>query len=146
MLEHLQEVTIFAGLEERALDLLLQRAERECYDPEAVIVREGEPGNRFFLIINGTVAVLKRSPDGNEVELARLGRGDFFGEVCILDTFPRTATIRTLERTDLLRVPALAFLDLYETDAKQYGLLVLNMARDLARRLRRLDEVFAARQ
>ncbi|MBI3875106.1 MAG: cyclic nucleotide-binding protein, partial [Verrucomicrobia bacterium] len=64
---------------------------------------------------------------------------------CILETLPRVATVQAVTETHLLWMSSLAFLHLYERLPAQYGLLVLNIARDLSRRLRRLDERFAAK-
>ena len=77
--------------------------------------------------------------------LARLKAGDFFGEMCILETLPRVATVQAVAETRLFSISSLTFLKLYDAMPAQYGLLLLNLARDLSRRLRRLDEAFAAR-
>ena len=141
----LRRITIFAGLSDDALACLVRKAEKlECQAGE-VLVREGESGNRFFLVLAGEVQVLKRCKEGGETELARLGPGEFFGEMCVLETLPRVATVQTTVASTVLRLSALAFLELYESQPAQHSLLALNLARDLSRRLRRLDEVFAAR-
>lgn len=145
MLEYLERAPIFAGLEPSALQLLVSRAQRSVVPAGAVILKEGEPGNRFFLIESGAVRVLKNYGAPEETELARLEANDFFGEMCILETLPRTATVRAAAETSLISLSSMAFLHLYEQVPAQYGLLVLNLARDLSRRLRHLDERFAAR-
>jgi CRP/FNR family cyclic AMP-dependent transcriptional regulator len=140
-----KNVTIFAGLEPAALDLLMERAHRSEAHAGEVIVREGETGAQFYVIAAGCVRVCKRFDRAEEVELARLKDGDFFGEMCILETLPRAATVQAVADTVLFSLPAMAFHDLYKAMPAQYGILLLNMARDLSRRLRRLDEIFAVR-
>lgn len=143
MLTDLRVVPIFAHLDESALSLLMQRSRRKCYEPGAVILREGEEGGEFYLIANGQVSVVKKGPQGR-VELAKLGVGESFGEMCILDNQPRTATIVATKVTELLCLPKSVFNDLWKEHPVQFSTLILNIARDLSRRLRRIDDVFAA--
>lgn len=138
-------VPIFAGLSDAALELLMERARLSSGAPGAVIVREGEVGNRMFLIAAGSVRVCKRYGQPDELELARLKNGDFFGEMCILETLPRSATVYALSPTTLYSLSSMDFYYLYQAMPDQYSLLVLNIARDLSRRLRHLDEAFAGR-
>src|SRR2546426_10389828 len=142
----LKNVTIFADLDEPARTLLREHAERITVSAGGVVVREGEPGNQFYLIASGAVRVCKRFDRSDEVELARLKAGDFFGEMCILETLPRSATVQAVNDPGLFALTPTAFQDLFEAMPAQYSILLLNMARDLSRRLRRLDEIFAARQ
>ncbi|MBI4324882.1 MAG: cyclic nucleotide-binding domain-containing protein [Chloroflexi bacterium] len=141
----MQGVPIFAGLDSQGLDLLLQRVEEMTVAAGDLVLREGELGNRFFLIGSGSVRVCKQSGQPEEVELARLGPRDFFGEMCILETLPRSATVQALAPSTLFSLPSTAFYHLYKARPEQYCILLLNIARDLSRRLRRLDEAFAAR-
>ena len=141
----LQNVPIFAGLDDDALDLLWQRASESQAPPGTVIVREGESGNRFYLIGQGAVRVCKKLGQPDEVELARFGPNDFFGEMCILETLPRCASVEALASTTLYSLTSLTFFHLYENLPRQYSILLLNIARDLSRRLRRVDEVFASK-
>jgi len=140
-----ERVPIFAGLEPDALRLLAGRAQFSKAAEGSSIVKEGEPGNRFFLIESGSVRVVKGLGTPGEIELARLGPLDFFGEMCILETLPRAATVVAAAETRLWGLSSAAYLRLYEEQPKQYALLVLNIARDISRRLRSLDERFAQR-
>ncbi|MBI3875194.1 MAG: cyclic nucleotide-binding domain-containing protein, partial [Verrucomicrobia bacterium] len=67
MLVQLERVPIFAGLEPEALELLVSRTQRVAVQAGALIVKEGEPGNRFFLIESGTVRVVKKLGTPDEV-------------------------------------------------------------------------------
>jgi CRP-like cAMP-binding protein len=111
-----------------------------------VVVHEGDPGDRLFVIASGEVRACRDYSKVTEVELARLGPGECFGEMCILDTLPRSATIQTTNDSTLYALEAAAFYELQRAQPAQFSLLVLNMARDLSHRLRRLDAAFAAWQ
>src|SRR5690349_11600563 len=93
----LQNVPIFAGLDEAALDLLWQNARQDPMPAGTIIVREGEPGNRFYLVGSGKVRVCKGLGKPGETELAIFGPADFFGEMCILETLPRCASVQAIE-------------------------------------------------
>ena len=138
-------VPIFAGMKEDALAVLFQRAETLPAAEGGVIVREGEPGSKFYLIKSGAVRVMKRLGTADEVLLARLAARDFFGEMCILETLPRAASVQAMEASELIALPSGAFYQLYQAQPAQYSILVLNIARDLSRRLRKLDEAYAAK-
>jgi hypothetical protein len=83
----------FAELPRGALEALLGAAAVRSYEPNEVIVREGDPGTSFFLIEEGEVEVQTQDSAGKQLVLARLAVGDFFGEVAVLTGKPRTATI-----------------------------------------------------
>jgi CRP/FNR family transcriptional regulator, cyclic AMP receptor protein len=144
-LDPLRKVTIFAGLDDAALRRLLTKAVRLEVGAGEVILREGESGNQFYLLLSGEARVVKAFGTDREFELARVQAGDFFGEMCLLETLPRVATVQTTTTAVLLRLSAMAFLDLYDSRPEQHGILILNLARDLSRRLRRLDEAFASK-
>jgi len=111
-----------------------------------VVVREGEPGEQLFVIVSGQVRACRDYSKVTERELARLGSGECFGEMCILDTQPRSATIQTTHDSTLYSLDARAFYELQLTLPLQFNLLLLNLARDLSCRLRRLDAAFATWQ
>lgn len=70
-------------------------------EPGEDIVREGAPADKFFIVVDGEVEVL-RDVDGEERRLATMGKGQFFGEIAILRDMPRSATVRALTRVTLL--------------------------------------------
>ncbi|HYV28579.1 MAG TPA: cyclic nucleotide-binding domain-containing protein [Candidatus Eisenbacteria bacterium] len=137
-------IPIFTGLSEETLKHLWQQVEPVDVSAGTVIVREGELGSRLYLIGSGFMRVCKNFDKPNEVELAALTEGDFFGEMCILETMPRAATVQAVTDSTLYSMSSMAFYEMYEKMPGQYSILLLNIARDLSRRLRRLDEVFAA--
>ena len=138
-------VPIFAGLTDEALALLFKRAEGCAFGAGETVVREGDVGSKMYVIRSGAVRVVKRLGTPDEVLLARLGAKDFFGEMCILETLPRAASVQAMEHTELVALPSTAFYHLYQGLPGQYSILVLNIARDLSRRLRKLDEAYAVK-
>ena len=99
------------------------------------IVREGEPGAEMFIIQEGKVAVTKKIGD-TDVFLATLERGDFFGEMSLLESQPRSATVRALVPTRLVAVRAGELLMKFRRDPT----FAFEMLQRLSGRVRQLNE------
>jgi CRP/FNR family cyclic AMP-dependent transcriptional regulator len=140
----IEKVPIFAGLNEPAIRLLIDEAEEITAPAGSVIVSEGESGHQMYVIASGLVRVCKKFDRADETELARLRAGNFFGEMCILETLPRAATVQAVPDTTLYTLSSQTFYHLFKAMPDQYSLLLLNISRDLSRRLRHLDELYAA--
>ena len=118
---------LFAGLEAEELGRIADRTVETDYRSGGVIVREGEIGTGFFVIVSGAVRVVR---DGETV--GRLGPGEFFGELSVLDRRPRNAQVVADVPTTCL---ALASWDL-EAVISEQPTVALAMLRVLAGRLR----------
>jgi len=95
---------LFEVLSEDERNALVREMELESHDEGSVIISEGQPGSSMYIIASGEVKVFTNGPAGSTLYLARLGEGDFFGEVSMLSGKPRTATITASQRTELLRL------------------------------------------
>ena len=133
-----------AGLSEQALQFLGSLAGEERYPAGTVIVREGAPGERMFFICEGRVRVVKDQGARQPVVLAELGPGEYFGEMSLIECVARSASVVAAEPVRAFTLKNADFYKLYRAQPEQYGIVVLNLARDLARRLRALDERFVA--
>ncbi len=100
------------------------------------ILREGEPNDAMFFLMEGKVRVTK-----GDRELIEFAAGDSFGEIEMLDTKPAAASIRALAPCTVACLDHKAVHMLFHVDAKLFSLFMMNLARDLARRLRRMDEL-----
>jgi len=78
------------------------------------VLREGDPGDRFYIVVRGRAAVLKRTPSGAYLQLSVLEDGDHFGEIALLRNVPRTATVRTLTPCMFLTLTRSQFLGALE--------------------------------
>ena len=98
----LRSAPLFAGLEETEVEVISDRLRPETHPKGRDIIRQGEPGRKFFLIESGTVEVWVRHDDGAETLAVELGRGDYFGERALLQDIPRAATCRCKTRVQVL--------------------------------------------
>jgi len=126
----------FPGLKGDGLEHLEAVARKRFYPPDAVIVHEEEVGQTFFIIVQGEVEVTKQVNDQPERVLQRHGPGDFFGEMALIETLPRTATVRTLVPTAVLEISK----DEFDALLSQQPALALIVLRTLTHRLRQADQ------
>lgn len=105
----LSAVDAFNGLPEPALRNLEQELELVRLMPGQTLFRRGDPGNCLYVIVSGSLHVILDRPDGEEQVLALLASGDCLGEMAIMTGQPRSATVRALEGSALLKLPKPAF-------------------------------------
>lgn len=137
-------VSLFEGVDDEAFTLLASLASESHFKAGHVIVTRGDPGNKLFVIVKGLVRVL-RPARKEEVEVAKVRAGDFFGEMCILERLPRSATVQAVEDTHLLLLSHAAFEILFDKMPLQHHCVLSNMARALSARLRDLGDFLALR-
>jgi cAMP-dependent protein kinase regulator len=96
---------LFEDLNDEERVALIREMDLESHDEGSVIISEGDPGASMYVITSGEVKVYTRgSGNTGSVYLAKLGEGDFFGEVSVLTGKPRTATITASQPTEVLRL------------------------------------------
>jgi CRP-like cAMP-binding protein len=104
-------VPLFDDLSQDAFVELVNKLSYHRHVPGQLIIREGDPGRSFFVIVEGKVRIYKQAGD-KELTLAHLGEGAFFGEMALLSGAPRTANVVAQEETELLEVTDLVLRDL----------------------------------
>jgi len=108
---------------------------REFSANQMIVFEEDREGQTFFIIVSGRVHVTIYSPEGKQTILATLKRGDFFGEMALLDGEPRSASVVAAERCTLLTLYRKTFINLL----RQYPKLATQMLVEMSRRLRRAN-------
>jgi CRP/FNR family transcriptional regulator, cyclic AMP receptor protein len=140
----LGDIGLFGGLSEETLERLARELPRREITAGSVVVREGEAAKDMFVVIGGELEVEKSARDGTAVRVAVLGPGDWFGEMALIDIQPRSASVRAVAPSLVLRLDAEQVERLvYRLNVKDYALLIMNIARELSRRLRVADGILA---
>jgi CRP-like cAMP-binding protein len=135
----LQRMAIFGGVRADILRFLLGLSRSVRVAREEFFFREGDAADAMYVLESGRAEVLKRW-QGGQCLLHCLETGDCFGEMSLMDLFPRSASVRAIE--DCVAV-ALSVADLhrvFERDLEQFALIEMNMGREISRRLRESDE------
>ncbi|MGH1344764.1 MAG: cyclic nucleotide-binding domain-containing protein [Nannocystales bacterium] len=104
----LRNVDFLRDLSDEQVDELVASCRERPYAPGETILQQGDEGDELFIVQRGEVEVLLET-DGHSVEVARLGKGAFFGEMSLMTGQPRMATIRTLTETLVLVVSKTPF-------------------------------------
>lgn len=92
--ELLSAMPLFTEINPSHVKIIASKLTAESHPPGAVIIRQGDIGDKFYLIESGTVSVRRPGEDtGEETVVARLGQGEYFGEIALLMNVPRTASV-----------------------------------------------------
>ncbi len=130
----------FSGLPAPALRSLEHELERVRLMAGQTLFRRGDPGDALYVVLSGSLQVLLDRPDGEEQVLALLVTGDCLGEMAIMTGQPRSATVRALEPSELLKMPTRVFEGLVsEHPIVQQSMLQLATRRQSGRELALTD-------
>ena len=139
-IELLQTVSIFWDLKPEELGYIAEKMIARRYENGNYIFLEDSDGEQCFFVLKGSVKVTRLSKDGREVILAMLNKGDFFGEMSLLDGESRSANVIALEKTEVLTLDRNDFLDV----VNDYPQIAVQLLKELAGRLRKSDRQIAS--
>jgi CRP-like cAMP-binding protein len=131
----LATLPLFRGVNRRHLRRIAELAKPEWFSGGETIVRRGEAGNAFYVILDGQARVVRR---GGPTKTLRIG--DFFGEMALLDGRPRSATIRAATETTTLRLSHRGFLKMLEQEPR----IAFGIMKELTSRLRQVQDTLSA--
>ena len=140
-IDFLKRVTLFEDLDRRSLEAIANAAVEQDYTAGQEIVRQGDTGVGAFIIKKGRVEVVQDRP-GHQHKFAELKSGEVFGEMALLDEFPRSATCRALEPTTCLGIQRWHFRGILESHP-QIALALLPVLTRRIRNAEREDDISA---
>jgi CRP/FNR family cyclic AMP-dependent transcriptional regulator len=132
----LARAPIFSSLDRHDVSALARSAKVLRFAPGELLVGEGEQAAAFFVLCSGEAEVVKGLGREGERVLANLTEGDFFGEMSLLDDFPRSASVRAVSECECLVLVRWDFLGLLRTNPE----LALAILPVLSRRLRECED------
>lgn len=127
-------IPLFKGLQEEELKAIARLSKEKLFREGEVIVKEGDAGLGFYVIVDGQAVVKK-----NNKVVAKLGRGSFFGEMALFDDQPRSADVVATEPTKCLVILRWNFQSLLAKNTK----IVKGLFQEMARRLRATSEAMS---
>jgi uncharacterized membrane protein len=136
-IETLRQVPLFESLDDEAARKLCQLLESSDCKAKTLLFRAGDEGDAMYLIERGKVRICVQDTDGREMTLTELGRGDFFGDMALLDGQRRSADAIVAEDARLAVLSREHFLSFLRSSP----VVALEMLTALANRLRRTDEL-----
>ena len=107
LVDLLKQTPLFSEMNKADLEELVPSTRVETFEPGRVILREGRVGAAFFLIVSGSVEVIKALGRPEEKVVNELGAGDFFGEIANMKHSPRVASVRARTETQCLMIQRL---------------------------------------
>ncbi len=113
--DRLRAIPIFSDLDLPILENIAGEFNTEIFEPETTVIQEGAKGDKFYITVRGSLQVLKKGPGGIDKKIAVLRDGDHFGEIALLQSVPRTASLRTLAHTSCLSLSHERFSRLVES-------------------------------
>lgn len=134
---YLKQVPLFTGLAEEEIQQLMALAKRRTFRSGEVIFHRDDHGQVLYVIKEGKVKICLISPDGQEISLAVLGKGDCFGEFAILDSLPRSADAVAMEKVECYTLQRSDFHNVVMKNPK----IAIQIMEVLTKRLRTTDEM-----
>ncbi len=132
----LRNVPLFSLLPEGQLQLLTQVVSRKPYPKNSIVIAAGEPTDALYIVVSGRLKVIMSDKEGQQVILAILNQGEFFGEMGLIAQAPRSATVTTIEPCELLTITRADFTKCLQGNFD----LTMNVIRGLVKRLREADK------
>jgi CRP/FNR family cyclic AMP-dependent transcriptional regulator len=138
--EALGRVELFRGLAVKGLERVASICSEETYPADHTLFREGDAGDKLYVIVDGKTRISRRVAGMGEEALAVLGPGSSFGEMALIDEVPRSADAIVHERCKLLVLSKEALQDLMFLDKELAYEVLWNTVRILSRRLRETND------
>ncbi len=136
----LRMVTIFAGISEEGLRGIFDKCYIKTFGGSDEVVKENTAATDIYIILQGRVKLILGA-DEEPLELIELGTGNCFGEASVIGIQNHSATVVAMEPATLLVLSRRVLMQIMSENQQLFSLLILNIARELARRLHLSDEI-----
>ena len=134
--EFLSRVSLFSLVNKPDLERIAKLANRHIFDRGDVIIKEGEPDNRLFIIVSGEVEVIKGMGEKKERRLGILGPLSYFGEMALVDDLVRSASVVAKEKTEALSLHQ----ETFRKEVERSPTIAFELLHLLSRRIRALEK------
>lgn len=128
----LRHISLFKDLDEDSLKSVQDIIVEASFHPGKIIFEEGDMPDALYIILTGEVKIYKKNQFGKNLDVSRIGNGDFFGEQGLIDSMPRSASAMTTEETRFLLIHTSQFRELL----KKHAMISFNILKVLSQRIR----------
>jgi CRP-like cAMP-binding protein len=135
----LQNMPIFHGIKQDALEIILSGTKTVTVEPGDYFFFQGDEAHYMYVLESGQAGVHKTWLD-RDLKIGTIGAGDCFGEMALIDSSSRTASVQADTICTAIEISPLNLQSLKEHDAEQFIEIQMNISRELCRRLRLADE------
>lgn len=132
----LKQIPLLSTLTKRELKTISKFAYERIFEPNEFVFQAGQPGAAMFIIKEGEVKIVKKNAEQEYIEIARLQKGDIFGELALLDSSPRSAGALVSEPTKAIAIFREDLNKLLETHPEIGGKIMLHLAVITGKRLK----------
>ena len=137
MLENvLANISLFSALPQSSISQLAYHTYTHIYEKDTIITHEGDVSDVLYVILSGSVKIFLENRQGEFITLRVLHRGDYFGELSLLDESSRSASVITLNKTMLAIIDKAEFIRCLRNTPE----IAINLCIELSRRMRSMTE------
>jgi CRP-like cAMP-binding protein len=136
----LNKISIFAGLSKSQLYTLFQLLNNVSFRANESVFKQGDHPDHIYIVKKGRVKLVVWEDD-TPLELIVFEEGHCFGEASVIGIQPHKGTAITLTDTELIVLSKKALMSIYDSDKELFGILILNIAREVCRRLHSTDDI-----
>jgi len=140
----LKKVPLFYDFDTEDMDKLVPLFEEEIFPPDAFIITEGAVGDSMYILISGSVRILKKVNDSEEMVINNLYGETYFGELALIDNLPRSASVVTNETTKILRLKKIVLDNLLDNNLRIAKTFYKNCLTDTFSRYRTITTEFSS--
>lgn len=140
--ETLKTGSIFGALSPSSIDFLVNRGEIKRYDEGELIFKDGEKGDSFYIIITGDINYFRECDDASSL-IRTVTFGQALGYVTMISLSPRNGYAKAASEVALLEIDYNVFGEFHDRFAFDFGILILNLSRDMARNIQILSHTLA---
>ncbi len=131
----LRDVPLFTQLRESDMERIAQAAHTRTYAKNSIIAFEDRPGEALYVVLSGQVKIVLTAEDGREVILSTRSKGDFFGEMSLIDDQPLSANVIAMEDSELL----ILHREDFQRCLEELPMVAFGLLRAFCKRLRQAD-------
>jgi CRP/FNR family cyclic AMP-dependent transcriptional regulator len=136
----LNKISIFAGLSDSQLYTLFRLLNKVTFKANETVFEQGDQPNHIYIVKRGKVKLVIWE-DETPLELIEFSEGHCFGEASVIGIQPHKGTAIAVTDTELIVLSRKALMSMYDSDKELFAILILNIAREVCRRLHATDDI-----